>query len=64
MEYYVNIGETITFSIFAPLKDVFANTDSLEFENPSIELKGYVKDEKIEIQFGISGGLGAFDDNF
>lgn len=53
-------GETISFSIFAPIKEVFANSNLLDFENPSIKLKGYYKKGKEEIQFGISGGLSVF----
>ncbi len=50
-------GETISFSIYAPITEVFANSNLLDFDNPSINLKGYYKDGKKEIQFGISGGL-------
>jgi hypothetical protein len=34
----------------------------LDFENPSVELKGYVKEGDKEIPFGISGGLKALLD--
>ena len=50
-------GETITFSITAPIKEVFANSNLLDFEKPNIELKGYYKDGEEEIPFGISGGI-------
>ncbi|QFF98970.1 hypothetical protein PB01_09060 [Psychrobacillus glaciei] len=53
-------GETITFSIFAPIKEVFGESQLLKFEDPSIKLQGYYKDEKEEIPFGIVGGLSVF----
>jgi len=50
-------GETINFSIHAPIQEVFSNTDLLDFENPSVELKGFVIEGNEEIPFGLSGGL-------
>lgn len=50
-------GETITFSIIAPIKEVFANSSLLDFEKPNIMLEGYYKDGEEEIPFGISGGI-------
>lgn len=54
---HLNAGETITFSIHAPIQEVFSNTNLLDFENPSVELKGLIKKGKEEIPFGLSGGL-------
>lgn len=50
-------GETITYTIYAPIQEVYGDSDLLDFENPSIVLKGYYLDGKEEIQFGIYGGL-------
>ncbi|KGR79082.1 hypothetical protein [Ureibacillus manganicus] len=50
-------GEPITFSIYTPIQEVFANSNLLDFENPDIELEGYFKEGQEEIQFGIYGGL-------
>ena len=52
--------ESIQFSIYAPVKEVFSDTDLLDFENPSIELKGYVKEGNKEIPFKMAGGLKVF----
>ncbi|MCM3617646.1 hypothetical protein M3936_08635 [Sutcliffiella horikoshii] len=57
-------GETTKFSIFAPINEVFSDTDLLDFENPSIELKGYFKEGNNEIPFGMSGGLSFFVDRY
>jgi hypothetical protein len=57
-------GETTKFSIFAPINEVFSDTDLLDFENPSVELKGYVREGNNEIPFGMSGGLSVFVDNY
>lgn len=53
----LKLGEPIVFSITAPIKEVFANSNLLDFENPTIKLEGYYKDGEEEIPFGISGGL-------
>lgn len=55
----IKSGETLTFSINAPIQEVFGNSDLLDFKNPNIRLQGYYKKEKEEIQFTISGGLNA-----
>lgn len=47
----------MTFLIDAPIKEVFGDTDLLDIEYPNIKLRGYYKDGKEEIPFGISGGL-------
>lgn len=52
--------ESIQFSIYAPVKEVFSDTDLLDFENPSIELKGYVKEGNKAIPFKMAGGLRVF----
>jgi hypothetical protein len=56
-------GESIQFSIFAPIKEVFSDNDLLDFENPDVELKGFVKEGNKEIPFGISGGLNVLTDS-
>ncbi|SOC41523.1 hypothetical protein [Ureibacillus acetophenoni] len=58
-DLHVNLksGETMTFLIDAPIKEVFGDTDLLDIEYPNIKLRGYYKDGKEEIPFGISGGL-------
>ena len=53
----LNSRETITFSIIAPMNEVFADSTVFDFKNPNIDLKGYYLDGKEEIPFGISGGL-------
>lgn len=50
-------GETVNFSIFAPIEEVFGESNLLDFEHPSIKLQGYINDGKEEIPFTISGGL-------
>ncbi|MYL54929.1 hypothetical protein GLW08_16465 [Pontibacillus yanchengensis] len=50
-------GEAIQFSIIAPINEVFSDKDLLDFENPSVKLQGYFKEENTEVPFGISGGL-------
>ncbi|MET0785192.1 MAG: hypothetical protein ABWY25_00600 [Paenisporosarcina sp.] len=50
-------GEAIQFLITAPIKEVFSDNDLLDFENPSVDLKGYFKVRYEEIHFGIAGGL-------
>lgn len=54
-------GETIVFTIFAPINEVFSNTELLDFENPNVNLIGFVKDGNEEIPFGISGGLNVLE---
>ncbi|MGO4498788.1 hypothetical protein AB4114_23175 [Paenibacillus sp. 2RAB27] len=49
-------GEKITYTIFAPIKEVFGNSTLLDFDNPSVELNGLVQQGKEEIPFGMSGG--------
>ncbi|WP_210467936.1 hypothetical protein [Sporosarcina sp. 6E9] len=56
-------GETTTFSVYAPISEVFSDTNSLDFENPSVKLKGYFKKGDTEIPFGVSGGLNVLIDN-
>lgn len=56
-------GESIQFSISAPIKEVFSDNDLLDFENPQIELKGFVKEGNKEIPFGIAGGLNILADS-
>lgn len=56
-------GESIQFSISAPIKEVFSDNDLLDFENPDVELKGFVKEGNQEIPFGIAGGLNILADN-
>ncbi len=56
-------GESIQFSISAPIKEVFSDNDLLDFENPDVELKGFVKEGNKEIPFGISGGLNVLADS-
>lgn len=53
-------GESIQFSIVAPIKKVFSNSNLLDLENPSVELNGYVVKGKKEIPFGMIGGLDVF----
>lgn len=50
-------GETISYTIFAPINEVFGKTDTLDFENPSVELNGYVKEGDEEVPFGIIRGM-------
>ncbi|MBD7984246.1 hypothetical protein H9649_06625 [Sporosarcina sp. Sa2YVA2] len=61
----VNIksGEATTFSVFAPIAEVFSDTDLLDFENPSVKLKGYFKGENREIPFAVSGYLNVLSNN-
>lgn len=56
-------GESIQFSISAPIKEVFSVNDLLDFENPDVELKGFVKERNKEIPFGIAGGLNILADS-
>ena len=56
-------GESIQFSISAPIKEVFSDNDLLDFENPDVELKGFVKEGNKETPFGISGGLNVLADS-
>lgn len=56
-------GESIQFSISAPIKEVFSDNDLLDFENPDVELKGFVKEGNKEIPFGIAGGLNILADS-
>ena len=56
-------GESIQFSISAPIKEVFSENDLLDFENPEVELKGFVIEGNKEIPFGISGGLNVLADS-
>jgi len=56
-------GESIQFSISAPIKEVFSDNDLLDFENPHVELKGFVKEGNKEIPFGIAGGLNILADS-
>ena len=53
----IKSGESIKFSIVAPIKKVFSNSNLLDLENPSVELKGDVVIGKKEIPFGMIGGL-------
>jgi len=53
----LEFGDTIQYSIFAPVNKVFSSSDLLDFNNPTVELYGYVKEGKQEIPFGIVGGL-------
>jgi hypothetical protein len=49
-------GEKITYTIFAPIKEVFGNSKSLDFNDPQVELNGLVQQGKEDIPFGMSGG--------
>jgi len=55
-------GESTQFAIFAPINEVFANTDLLDFDNPIIELSGYVKEGNKEIPFKMAGALRVYVD--
>lgn len=55
--------ETTRFSVLAPISEVFSDTNLLDFENPSVELKGYFKEGNNEIPFGVSGSLNVLIDN-
>jgi hypothetical protein len=57
-------GKTIKYSIFVPIIEVFSDTDLLDFKNPSVDLKGYVREGKKEIPFEISGGLRILVNNY
>lgn len=54
-------GEAVIFSFLAPIKDVFDDTKTLNFESPNVKLEGYFKKGNEEIPFGMSGGLKVFD---
>ncbi|MFN7252906.1 MAG: hypothetical protein ACK4M9_19360 [Anaerobacillus sp.] len=56
-------GESIKFSIFCPIKEVFRNTDLLDTWYPNIELKGYIKEGFHEIPFGVYRSLSDMVDN-
>ncbi|WP_067726985.1 hypothetical protein [Oceanobacillus damuensis] len=60
----LNADKTMQFTVSAPISEVFTSTDLLDIENPSIELKGYVKEKNREIPFGMSGGLRVYDESF
>jgi hypothetical protein len=49
-------GESISYNIFAPIKEVFGNSKLLDFDDPQIELNGIVQQGKSGIPFGMSGG--------
>jgi hypothetical protein len=53
-------GESVQFTIFAPIKEVFSDSNLLNFEHPDIDLKGYVKQGNKEIPFQMGGGLEVF----
>lgn len=48
--------QKVNFTVFAPIKEVFGDSNLLDFEHPSIELKGYVREKG----FSMSGGLDVF----
>lgn len=52
-------GESMNFSVIAPINEVFSDTDLLDFENPIIELQGYSEEGNSEIPFEIGGSLDA-----
>ncbi|MCS7463035.1 hypothetical protein N0M98_23180 [Paenibacillus doosanensis] len=56
---HLNSDETANFTIFAPIKEVFANSNTIDIEHPDIELQGFVKAGKQEIPFQIAGELEA-----
>lgn len=49
-------GEKITYSILAPIKGVFGNSKSLDFNHPQVELNGLVEQGKEDIPFEMNGG--------
>ncbi|WP_438448397.1 hypothetical protein [Gorillibacterium sp. sgz5001074] len=49
-------GESIRYTIFAPIKEVFGDSKLLDFNHPQIELNGLVQQKKSEIPFEMSGG--------
>ncbi|RAV21367.1 hypothetical protein [Paenibacillus contaminans] len=50
-------GEKVVYNIFAPIKEVFGQSDLLDYEHPSIELKGFVRSGDEHIPFGMSGSM-------
>ncbi|MGO4109318.1 hypothetical protein [Paenibacillus sp. YAF4_2] len=53
-------GEKIVCRVSAPITEVFGNKSLLDFNNPNIELKGYVKVGGKDSPFGMAGNLEAF----
>ncbi|MFK7693092.1 hypothetical protein [Paenibacillus sp. HJGM_3] len=50
-------NEKITFHVVAPVEEVFGATAALDFDHPSLEIKGYAMKGDQAIPFGISGSL-------
>ena len=50
-------GQSIQFTFDAPIKEVFGNTQLLDFKHPNIELDGFAKEGSTEIPFGMGGDL-------
>jgi len=54
----VNIkpGMNVIYTVFAPIKEVFGDSKLLDFNNPQIELNGFVEQGKEDVPFSMSGG--------
>ncbi|PZD97237.1 hypothetical protein DNH61_03620 [Paenibacillus sambharensis] len=48
--------EKVTYSITAPIKEVFGDSNLLDFNDPQVELIGTVKQGEDEVPFRMSGG--------
>ncbi|MFF2479681.1 hypothetical protein [Paenibacillus sp. NPDC058071] len=49
-------GEKIKYTIVAPIKEVFGDSALLNFDNPLVELNGFVQQGKKDIPFSMRGG--------
>lgn len=55
-------GQSAQFTFYAPIKEVFGDSQALDFKNPEIDLEGCTKEGNKEIPFEIGGALEVFVD--
>lgn len=53
-------GQSVQFTFYAPIKQVFGNSKLLNFKNPDIELDGYSKQGNTETPFAMGGNLSLY----